>query len=138
MPARDIFHKAVRLALEKEGWTITDDPLFVKVDEIEIFIDLGAEKILAAEKDGLKIAVEIKSFLGPSDIAEFHLALGQFINYRSALRKKQPDRVLYLAVPDDVYEDFFSRQFIQDVIAEYQVKLIIFDSEREEIVLWKE
>lgn len=138
MPARDIFHRAVRLALEKEGWTITDDPLFVKVDEIEIFIDLGAEKILAAEKDGLKIAVEIKSFLGPSDIAEFHLALGQFINYRSALRKKQPDRVLYLAVTDDIYDNFFSRKFIQDVIAEYQVNLIIFDSEREEIVLWKE
>lgn len=51
-------------------------------------IDLGAEKLLAAEREGEKIAVEIKSFLSPSAITDFHLALGQFLNYRTALRKK--------------------------------------------------
>jgi hypothetical protein len=138
MSARDTVHNAARSALEKDGWTITHDPLTLKVDELDFYIDLGAERLLAAQKAGQKIAVEIKSFLGASEVTEFHLALGQTLNYRSALRKTQPERVLYLAIPFDAYRDFFIIQFIQDVIAEYQVKLLIFDPVKEEIVLWKE
>lgn len=108
MPARDVFHNTVRLALEKDGWAITNDPLFINVNEIEFYIDLGAEKFLAAEKAGQKIAVEIKSFLGPSNISEFYVALGQSLTYRSALKKKQPDRILYLAISSDIYEVFLS------------------------------
>jgi hypothetical protein len=69
------------------------------VGGVEMYVDLGAEKIIAAEKDGQKIAVEIKSFIGPSNISEFHTAIGQFINYRVALEEQYPDRTLYLAVP---------------------------------------
>lgn len=76
MPGKDHFHDAVRHALETEGWTITDDPLFVRVGKVEMYIDLGAEKLLAAEKEGRKIAVEIKSFSKASAINEFHSALG--------------------------------------------------------------
>ncbi len=138
MSARDTVHNAARSALVKDGWSITHDPLTLKVDELDFYIDLGAERLLAAQKAGQKIAVEIKSFLGASEVTEFHLALGQTLNYRSALRKTQPERVLYLAIPFDAYRDFFIIQFIQDVIAEYQVKLLIFDPVKEEIVLWKE
>jgi len=138
MSARDTVHNAARSALEKDGWTITHDPLTIKVDDLDFYIDLGAERLLAAQKAGQKIAVEIKSFLGTSEVTEFHLALGQTLNYRSALRKTQPERLLYLAIPFDVYRDFFTIQFIQDVIAEYQVKLLIFEPVKEEIVLWKE
>jgi hypothetical protein len=42
-----------------------------------------------------------------TDITEFHTALGQFLNYRSALKLVEPERVLYLAVPEDVYNEFF-------------------------------
>ena len=75
MSARDNFHNCVRTALEKDGWTITHDPLRIKVDEIEFYMDLGAERIIAAVKAGQKIAVEIKSFLGRSEVTDFHLAL---------------------------------------------------------------
>lgn len=92
--------------------------------------------MLAAEKAGQKIAVEIKYFLGLSVVTEFHATLGQFLNYRSALRKKQPERILYLAVSFDIYDDFFTVNFIQEVIAEHQVRLLIFDPLREEVVLW--
>lgn len=69
--ARDTFHNAVRTALEKEGWEITDDPLRVVTDVGTIEIDLGAEQnLLAAEQDGLRIAVEIKSFVSGSPISE--------------------------------------------------------------------
>jgi hypothetical protein len=138
MSARDIFHNAVRSALEKEGWIITHDPLFIKVEELDFYIDLAGEKILAAEKDGLKIAVEIKSFIAASDLTSFYSALGQFLSYRAALRKKQPNRILYLAINQDVYNDFFSNRFIQELIAEHQLKLLIFDAIQKEIALWKE
>jgi len=85
MPARDIFHNAVKHGLEKEGWKITHDPLPVSFELGDMYIDLGAEKILAAEREGEKIAVEVKSFFKTSAISEFHTALGQFINYRLAL-----------------------------------------------------
>jgi hypothetical protein len=62
MPAKDIYHNTVRTALEKDGWTITKDPLTLEIGDRSLFVDLGAEKILAAEKQGRKIAVEVKSF----------------------------------------------------------------------------
>lgn len=77
MAARDKFHTAVKQALIKEQWSITHDPLNLKFGEYDqVQIDLGAEKVLAAEKDGEKIAVEIKSFLSDSSIFDFHVALG--------------------------------------------------------------
>ncbi|MBP8252734.1 MAG: hypothetical protein KAX40_10235 [Herpetosiphon sp.] len=85
MPTRDIFHQAVRQALINDGWTVTDDPLLVKFGSIDFYIDLGAEKLIAAHKADVKIAVEVKGFLGASLVSEFHAALGQFLNYRFAL-----------------------------------------------------
>ena len=136
MPAKDFFHDIVKNALDKDGWIITDENLFIKIDQIEFYIDLAAERILVAEKAGQKIAVEVKSFIGVSVVSEFHTALGQFLNYRSALRKKEPERILYLAVSFDVYDDFFRSSFIQEVIAEHQLRILVFDSQREEVVLW--
>ncbi|MGK7956327.1 MAG: XisH family protein [Crocosphaera sp.] len=138
MPAKDIFYQSVCTALKKDGWNIPHDPLYLKVSDVEFYIDLGAERLIAAEKAGQKIAIEIKSFLGTSEVREFHLALGQILNYRLALNQEDPQRNLYLAIPRDTYEDFFSRKFIQYSIAEYQIKLLIFDSIKQEVFLWKE
>lgn len=74
--AKDKFHDAVKNALIKEGWTVTDDPLFLQFGGVDLFVDLGAEKIIAAQKENQKIAVEIKTFLGYSVVTEFHLAVG--------------------------------------------------------------
>ncbi len=90
--ARDLFHEIVRSAIEKEGWTITDDPLSIRCGGVDLQIDLGAQRLIAAQKAGQKIAVEIKSFVSASKISEFHTALGQFINYRIALRTEDPAR----------------------------------------------
>ncbi|MFN6514999.1 MAG: element excision factor XisH family protein [Nostoc sp. CreGUA01] len=82
-------------------------------------IDLGAERLLAAERGGEKIAVEVKSFLASaSAISEFHTPLGQFINYWAALRREEPDRVLYLAVPDLIYNSFFQLDFPASMLKE--------------------
>jgi XisH protein len=135
--ARDVFHYAVRKGLEKEGWVITGDSLKIKAGGVEMQIDLGAERVIAAEKEGEKIAVEIKSFINPSNISEFHTAVGQFYNYRVALEEQQPDRILYLAVPITTYQTFFQLQFVQTVIQRLQIQLIIYDPKKEEILEWK-
>ncbi|WP_414518365.1 XisH family protein [Nostoc sp. PCC 9305] len=137
MSAKDIFHEVVKKALQKDGWQITHDPLSISVGGVNVSIDLAAEKLIAAEREGEKIAVEVKSFLEKSSaISEFHTALGQFINYRGALRRRQPERVLYLAVPLTTYKTFFQLDFPQAMIEENQVKMIIYDVEQEVIFKW--
>ncbi|MFB2921570.1 MULTISPECIES: XisH family protein [Aerosakkonema] len=138
MSAKDIFHPIVRSALEKEGWTITHDPLYLKVDEDKLYVDLGAENnLLGAERSGQKIAVEIKSFLGLSLINDFHEAIGQAWNYKVVLEEEQPNRILYLAVPEDIYEEFFNRRLAQMSVTRMQLNLLVFNPIKEEIVLWK-
>ena len=137
MAAKDVFHDAVKKGLEKENWVITDDPLNIRVGGVEMYIDLGAQKLIAAENNGEKIAVEVKSFIGASAISDFHTAIGQFINYRLALEEQEPERILYLAVPLVIHQTFFSLQFIQIVIVRCQIKLIVYDPVNEVIVQWK-
>lgn len=137
MAAKDRYHKIVRTALEKDGWTITHDPYPLQAGGYDLEIDLGAEKIIAAERRGQKIAIEIKSFLGPSKISEFYGALGQFITYRTALKIQDSERRLYLAVPNSLYEKFFSNVFIQDLTEQNTVDLITYDIEREQIDRWQ-
>lgn len=134
--AKDRFHNIVRNALEKDDWKITADPYEINVDDVDFEIDLAAEQLLGAEREGRKIAVEIKSFISPSNVSEFHTALGQFLNYRDALDKIEPERQLYLAVRVPIYESFFQRKFIISAVANYQLRLIIYDVQEEVIRQW--
>ena len=136
MPAHDIYHDVVRTALEKDGWTITDDPYILRTDLINYEVDLGAEKMIAANKAETKILVEVKSFLRQSKAYEMHTALGQFNTYLLALQKQEPDRRLYLAVAKEVHVGFFTQPFIQELIAHYHVNLIVFDPEQALIDQW--
>ncbi|WP_219884613.1 XisH family protein [Merismopedia glauca] len=136
--ARDFLHQTVRIALERDAWIVTHDPLYLRVSDVDLMVDLAAERIVGAEKMGQKIAVEVKSFLGASAITELHNALGQTMVYRSALRRLHPERMLYLAISEDIYQEFFLNAFIQEVISDYQVKLLIVSHSRQEIALWKE
>lgn len=137
MAAKDTYHDLVRLALEKENWIITDDPLRIKIGHRKLKIDLGAERVLGAEKEGKKIAVEIKSFLGVSQLHDFYLSLGQFNVYRIALAEVEPNRQLFLAIPLPVYEDFFQEPLTLNVIQAFDVNLLVYDLETASIKLWK-
>src|ERR671914_1261155 len=106
MPAKDIYHDAVKNALVKDGWKITHDPLRLTWGGKDMYVDLGAERLLAAEKAGQQIAVEIKSFVGDSEMDDLEKALGQYVLYRAVLAEKEPNRALYLAVPKDVLDIF--------------------------------
>lgn len=120
----------------KDGWTITHDPLHLEFAGEKFLVDLGAERLIAAAKGQLKIAVEAKSFLSSSPLSDFHLALGQYLHYRMALAALEPERVLYLAVPDDVYDEFLSQEFGQLSIKLHGIHVFTFSSIEEVIVKW--
>lgn len=136
MPAKDKYHDIVVIALEKEGWQITHDPYKLMLGKRKGFIDLGAEKLVGAEKEGQKIAVEIKSFLGASTLDDFEDALGQVIIYRAALLRKEPERILYLAMPLGAYEDLFDDSFFVGILEQYDVRLIVYNLKQQAIVKW--
>ena len=137
MPAKDLYHDTVRTALIKDGWTITDDPLILKIGRRSAFVDLGAEKLIAAERNSEKIAVEIKSFLSPSPINDLENAWGQFFLYARALQKREPDRRLYLAVSRNTFETLFQEEAGQFLLEEPDFRMIVFDFISEEIIQWK-
>jgi len=105
--AKDKYHTQVREALENDGWTITHDPFLIPYGVSTVEVDLGAEKLIGAEKEGRKIAVEIKSFIEPSKVYAFHQAFGQYMIYQMALDYNAiTDRALFLAASLDVYNAF--------------------------------
>ncbi len=134
--AQDFYHDHVVKALVNDGWTITDDPFRIVYKGTRVYADLAAEKPFAARKGTRQIVVEIKVFSSPSPMTELERALGQYGIYRTFLRKLSPERELFLAVAVDIWQDFFSKPAVQDIIADHQIKLLIFDPEKEEVVQW--
>jgi hypothetical protein len=136
MPALDRYHTAVRNALIKDGWTITDDPLTLELDDRKVFIDFGAERILAAERGVQKIAVEIKTFRSPSPVADLERAIGQYVLYEDILQIKDADRVLYLAMPENAYTEIFTERIGQLALQKRIKYAFVFAVDKEEIVQW--
>jgi XisH protein len=99
MPAKDFYHDTVKTALIKDGWTVADKSLTFMVGKRPLMVDIAAEKVLIAERNTQKIAVEVKSFLSPSPMTDLEKALGQFMLYFDIMAEQDPDRTLYLAVP---------------------------------------
>ncbi len=136
MPANDFYHDNVKNALIADGWTITHDPYTLTFGQRNVFVDLGAERTLAAEKAGEKIAVEIKGFLGASDIRELEVAIGQYVFYRSLLARFEPDRKLFLAVPESILANTIEEPIARPVIEDLRIALLAFDPQQEVIVKW--
>ena len=137
MPAKDLYHDTVVQALITDGWEITDDPFLLSYGGRELYVDLGAEKrTIAAQKGERKIAIEIKSFLKPSQVRDLEEAVGQYGVYQSILTEIAPERILYLAVPNRSYETIFTEKLGQLIIKSLQIKLLVFDEEQMRILQW--
>jgi hypothetical protein len=135
--ARDIIHHAVKNALIKEGWTITHDPFRVEYKEFQLFVDLAAERSpIAAERDGRKILVEIKSFVGRSFIEDLQKALGQWLIYLDLIEMTAPDYELFIAVNEWSYNKHFRKEAAQWLLQKHQIAVIVVDAEEEQIVAW--
>jgi hypothetical protein len=137
MPALDLYHDAVKNALIREGWTITHDPLHLRWGRKDMYVDLGAKRLILAEREVQKIAVEVKSFISNSEMQAFRDAIGQFAIYRSVLRRTYPEYALFLAVRDVTYHALFEEPIGQLMIEDENLKIIVFDAEKEEILQWK-
>ena len=136
--ARDKYHDLVRSALEDSGWLVTDDPLRLEIEGRSINIDLGAEKLIGAEKEGKKIAVEVKSFVGHSNITELYHAIGQFEIYEIALDEVKSSRALFLAVPEYIYHSLFQELLAEKAVKRYGIRLIVYSITNLKIVKWIE
>ncbi len=136
MPARDLYHESAKNALIKDGWTITHDPLRLKWGTKDMYVDLGAEKLLTAEKEGRKIAVEIKSFGGASELNDIEDALGHYLLYRSVLERTEPERKVYLAMHEEAFLEVFEAPLGLLLLEDYKLALMIFDNQEEVILKW--
>lgn len=136
MSAKDIYHDTVKRALQKDGWTITHDPFPLQIGRKRLSADLGAERLINAEKGTQQIVVEVKSFVGRSDVKDLEQALGQYILYRQVLNEMQSDRNLYLAVSEEIFNSVFTIELGQVLLKNNLVKLIVFDKESEAILQW--
>lgn len=87
MPKLDLIHNAVKNALTKDGWVITDDPYVIQYRRITLYADLGAERPIAVEREGQKLIIEVKSFVGTSKIQDLKEAPGQYDIYRYLLEE---------------------------------------------------
>lgn len=135
--AKDYFHGTVQEVLLKEGFSITHDPYVLRKYDPQWELDFGAEKVIAAESDRLKIAVEVKSYFQDSFAHAFHGILGQYLNYRLALSYVDPDRKMFLAVPEDIYNEEFGRRGISNSIQHFQVSLMIYHPIEKIILRWE-
>lgn len=136
MPARDIYHNAVKSALIKDNWVILADPYRIQYKDVDLYADLAAERPIAIEREGEKIVVEIKSFVGRSLMTDFHLALGQYKVYQMLLQETAPEYDLYLAIDDITYSNFFKREGIEFLVRSSKIKFFVVNIDQQEIMQW--
>ncbi len=134
--ARDKIHYEIRQALEKDGWEITADPYYISVGNLTLEIDLEAEKIFEAEKEGERILVEIKTFNRPSILNAFYEAYGQYDFYRDALTDNNIEKSIYLALSIVAYNRIKGIPFLMKRIAQHHIKLIVVDIHTKKIIQW--
>jgi len=137
MPAFDLYHDVVKQALIKDGWIITHDPLHLRWGRKDMYVDLGAKRLIMATRAEEKIAIEVKSFVSASEMEAFRDAIGQYAIYRAVMRRTYPDYTLYLAVTDVVFNSLFEEPIGQLMIEDENLKLIVFNAEQGVILQWK-
>jgi hypothetical protein len=54
-----------------------------------------------------------------------------------ALEEIAPERLLYLAIPEDIWNGYFQERFIQKVINRKNIRIIIYNPIEDLIVQWK-
>lgn len=136
MPVRDSIHEPVKQAFIKDGWEITYDPYVISYGERFLFVDLGASSMIGIRQGTKDIAIEIKEFRGQSQIADLEQAIGQYTLYRLLLNQVDPEREVYLAIPEETYNDIFSEPIGKLAIAQLSLKLVIVNLAKQEISQW--
>lgn len=132
----------MKAALIKDGWTVTHDPYRLEYGGRDVYVDLAAERdgldtVIAAEPGARRIAVEIKTFTGPSVLTDLHQAIGQYALYRTWMGQADPERVLYLAVDEEAATGVFDQAFGRIVADDLRLRLIVVDILTERLIAWR-
>jgi hypothetical protein len=138
MPRLDECHDQVVHALEKAGWSVDPNPFTVIVSKGHVLhIDIEAQRRTPSGRQTI-IIVEVKCFpASKAETDELYTAIGQYVVYRSLLRRRGLADRLYLAIPTSAFQGIFQRMGME-AIQENRVKMIVVDVEREEIEQWLE
>jgi len=136
MPRRDQIHDAVKKALIKEGWTITDDPFRIVYEDTDVYADLRIVKTEDGTLPQRALVIEIKGFMGDSPMHNLENALGQYELDRIYLKSVAPAEKLYLAIGASTYHEQFTRPAFAIIVTEKNLPLLVVDTEREEVVQW--
>ncbi|MEG3978451.1 element excision factor XisH family protein [Microcoleus sp. herbarium8] len=136
MSARDIYHDAVKSALIKDNWRSAADPYLIQCEDIDLTADIADARLIAAEREGHKIVVNIECFVGRSLMTDFHLAVGRYKLYQMLVEKTAPEYELYLAIDDITYNNFFRREGIDFLVRATQIKMFVVNIDEEDIVQW--
>jgi len=133
VPAKDRYQDTVIRALQKAGWPLITEQIAIIVEDRRLWIDIRARK----EAEDLAILIEVKGFEGmPSPIEYLANATGKYAMYRAALDYLQIEMPLYMAVPEAAYRGILSEEIGKQTLKHNNVRLLVFDPEREEIVKW--
>ncbi len=146
MPKKDFIHDTVKQALIKNGWEITEDPYVISYGERFLFVDLGADgagaadriegRFIGATHEDKQIAVEIKEFRSRSAMFDLEHAIGQYVLYRLLLGKVDPEREIYLAITEKVYDEIFTEPVGKLAVSELPLRLIVVNLEKVEVKQW--
>ena len=136
MPRKDQIHEAVKNALIKDGWTITDDPYRIVYEDTDVYADLRIVKKQNGDTLHRTLVIEIKGFTGDSPMHNLEGALGQYELYRIYLKNIAPEEKLYLAISDKVYREQFARPSFALIVMEKILPLLVIDTELEEVTQW--
>ncbi|GAP99634.1 fdxN element excision controlling factor protein [Leptolyngbya sp. NIES-2104] len=101
-----------------------------------MYVDLAAERLIVAERGQERIAVEIKTFGGASDVVSLEQAIGQYCVYRAVMEETQRNYLLYLAVHAEAFFDVLDEPLGRLLLRKYEIPVIVFDPEREVILEW--
>jgi len=137
MPALDQCHHQVVRALQKDGWVITDQPLYLSTEKRQVYIDIGAQQSGNGSRKRIAV-IEVKCFLDTDKMTtDLYIAVGQYLFYRAVIADRNINAPLYLSVPENIYNEFFDA-IARTVMSENQIKLVIVNLETETIAQWIE
>lgn len=125
MPVYDSCEPQIVRALEKAGWTVTPGPhlIYVPGRRNPLMADIHAQR-----GDNHMIIAEVKCFTD-KQLDELYTSIGQYLVYRSMLKRERSTTPLYLAIPQDVYETLFM-SLAMDVVRETGIKLLVVNIEQ--------
>ena len=100
-----------------------------------IFIDLEMSHRVNGSQQQV-LFVEVKCFPDEdSTTSDLYISIGQYLIYRAMLVETGKIGALYLAIPETIFSRIFDVAVMR-VINESQIKVVVINLDREEIVKW--